>query len=59
MKSMSSTDTPLQTLRMLKDKQKSEQSAYVVLSGNKGFTGFVQTLQFICSCTLVRFFLDI
>lgn len=32
---MSSTDTPLQTLTMLQQKQKETQSAFVVLSGNK------------------------
>lgn len=35
MKKMSSSDTPLQTLNMLKQKQKDTASAYVVLSGNK------------------------
>jgi U4/U6.U5 tri-snRNP-associated protein 1 len=35
MKTMSSTDTPLNTLSMLQQKQKETQSAYVVLSGNK------------------------
>lgn len=39
MKQMSSTDTPLGTLNMLKEKQKSEKSAYILLSGNKGLTG--------------------
>lgn len=38
MKRMSSTDTPLNTLSLLQDKQRSEQSPYVILSGNKGFT---------------------
>ncbi|CAG5114764.1 unnamed protein product [Candidula unifasciata] len=38
MKRMSSTDTPLNTLSLLKDKQKSEKSPYIVLSGSKGFT---------------------
>ncbi|XP_060083688.1 U4/U6.U5 tri-snRNP-associated protein 1-like [Ylistrum balloti] len=38
MKTMSSTDTPLGTLNLLKEKQKSEKSSYVVLTGNKGFT---------------------
>lgn len=41
MKQMSSTDTPLGTLNMLQEKQKSEKSAYIVLSGNKGLTGYV------------------
>lgn len=40
MKQMSSTDTPLGTLNMLKEKQKSEKSAYILLSGNKGLTGY-------------------
>lgn len=39
MKQMSSTDTPLGTLNMLQEKQKTEKSAYIVLSGNKGLTG--------------------
>ncbi|XP_041353215.1 U4/U6.U5 tri-snRNP-associated protein 1-like [Gigantopelta aegis] len=38
MKQMSSTDTPLNTLSLLKEKQKAEKSPFVVLSGNKGFT---------------------
>ncbi|XP_070497919.1 U4/U6.U5 tri-snRNP-associated protein 1 [Chironomus tepperi] len=35
MKKMSSSDTPLNTLLMLQQKQKETQSAFVVLSGNK------------------------
>lgn len=35
MKKMSSSDTPLNTLTMLQQKQKETQSPYVVLSGNK------------------------
>ncbi|XP_046564938.1 U4/U6.U5 tri-snRNP-associated protein 1-like [Haliotis rubra] len=38
MKMMSSTDTPLNTLSLLQEKQKAEKSPFVVLSGNKGFT---------------------
>ncbi|XP_061162474.1 U4/U6.U5 tri-snRNP-associated protein 1-like isoform X2 [Saccostrea echinata] len=38
MKQMSSTDTPLGTLNMLKDKQRTEKSPYIVLSGSKGFS---------------------
>ena len=38
MKRMSSTDTPLNTLSLLQDKQRAEQSPYVLLSGSKGFT---------------------
>ncbi|ESP02865.1 hypothetical protein LOTGIDRAFT_156816 [Lottia gigantea] len=38
MKQMSSTDTPLNTLSMLQDKQKTEKSAFIILSGNKGMT---------------------
>ncbi|XP_005100515.1 U4/U6.U5 tri-snRNP-associated protein 1 [Aplysia californica] len=38
MKQMSSTDTPLNTLSLLQDKQRSEKSPYIVLSGSKGFT---------------------
>ncbi|XP_021358089.1 U4/U6.U5 tri-snRNP-associated protein 1-like [Mizuhopecten yessoensis] len=38
MKTMSSTDTPLGTLNLLKEKQRQEKSSYVVLTGNKGFT---------------------
>ncbi|KAK7104097.1 U4/U6.U5 tri-snRNP-associated protein 1-like [Littorina saxatilis] len=44
MKQMSSTDTPLNTLSMLKDKQRSEKSPYVILSGNKTFSSNSQTL---------------
>lgn len=44
MKHMSSTDTPLNTLSMLQDKQRSEKSPYVVLSGNKTFSSASQTL---------------
>ena len=32
---MSSIDTPLNTLKMLQDKQKAEKAAYVVLSGQR------------------------
>lgn len=35
MKQMSSTDTPLSTLKMLQEKQKRTQTPYVVLSGSK------------------------
>lgn len=39
MKRMSSTDTPLNTLSLLQDKQRTEQSPYIVLSGgSKGLT---------------------
>lgn len=38
MKQMSSTDTPLGTLNMLQEKQRSEKSPYIVLSGSKGFS---------------------
>ena len=38
MKHMSSTDTPLNTLSMLQNKQRSEKSPYVILSGNKTFS---------------------
>uniref|UniRef100_A0A0B7AR91 U4/U6.U5 tri-snRNP-associated protein 1 n=1 Tax=Arion vulgaris TaxID=1028688 RepID=A0A0B7AR91_9EUPU len=38
MKRMSSTDTPLNTLSLLQDKQRSEKSPYIVLSGSRGFT---------------------
>ncbi|XP_064600247.1 U4/U6.U5 tri-snRNP-associated protein 1-like [Liolophura sinensis] len=36
MKQMSSTDTPLGTLNLLKEKQRAEKSAYVLLTGSKG-----------------------
>lgn len=35
MKKMSSSDTPLNTLTMLQQKQKETQSPFIVLSGNK------------------------
>ncbi|KAK7483539.1 hypothetical protein BaRGS_00025213 [Batillaria attramentaria] len=38
MKQMSSTDTPLNTLSLLQDKQRTEKSPYVILSGNKTFS---------------------
>ncbi|KAK6181096.1 hypothetical protein SNE40_009028 [Patella caerulea] len=38
MKQMSSTDTPLNTLSMLQDKQKTEKSPFIILSGSKGLT---------------------
>ncbi|KAK3736823.1 hypothetical protein RRG08_000574 [Elysia crispata] len=38
MKRMSSTDTPLNTLSLLQDKQRSEKSPFIVLSGSRGFT---------------------
>ncbi|XP_025105199.1 LOW QUALITY PROTEIN: U4/U6.U5 tri-snRNP-associated protein 1-like [Pomacea canaliculata] len=44
MKQMSSTDTPLNTLSLLQDKQRSEKSPFVILSGNKTFSSLSQTL---------------
>ncbi|GFS11714.1 U4/U6.U5 tri-snRNP-associated protein 1 [Elysia marginata] len=38
MKRMSSTDTPLNTLSLLQDKQRTEKSPFIVLSGSRGFT---------------------
>ena len=38
MKRMSSTDTPLNTVALLREKQTQEKTPYIVLSGNKGFT---------------------
>ena len=38
MKQMSSTDTPLNTLTLLQEKQKQERTPYVILSGNKGMS---------------------
>ena len=35
MKNMSSTDTPLQTLEKLRERQKESATPYVVLTGNK------------------------
>jgi U4/U6.U5 tri-snRNP-associated protein 1 len=35
LKGMSSTDTPLQTLQKLRDKQKESATPYIVLTGNK------------------------
>ena len=45
MMTMSSTDTPLNTVARLREKQAREQSAYIVLSGgNKTLTGYVRVL---------------
>ncbi|KAL3873610.1 hypothetical protein ACJMK2_036706 [Sinanodonta woodiana] len=41
MKQMSSTDTPLNTVALLKEKQIQEKTPYIVLSGNKGFTNTI------------------
>lgn len=38
MKRMSSVDTPLNTVALLREKQTQEKTPYIVLSGNKGFT---------------------
>ncbi|GAB1608791.1 U4/U6.U5 tri-snRNP-associated protein 1-like [Argonauta hians] len=38
MKQMCSTDTPLNTLTLLQEKQKQERTPYVILSGNKGMS---------------------
>lgn len=35
LKGMSSTDTPLQTLQKLRDKQKESATPYIVLTGSK------------------------
>ncbi|KAJ8309186.1 hypothetical protein KUTeg_014060 [Tegillarca granosa] len=48
MKMMSSTDTPLNTLNLLKDKQKAEKSPFVILTGNKGLA--TQDVQFRYNC---------
>ena len=46
MKSMSSTDTPLNTVKLLQDKQRAEKSPYVILSGSsKGLTAGSLTKQ--------------
>ncbi|KAL5007937.1 hypothetical protein ScPMuIL_013518 [Solemya velum] len=38
MKQMSSTDTPLNTVALLQEKQRVEKSPYIILSGNRGLT---------------------
>lgn len=38
MMKMSATDTPLNTVALLKEKQQQEKTPFIVLSGNKGFT---------------------
>ena len=38
MEKMNSTDTPLNTVALLREKQTQEKTPYIVLSGNKGFT---------------------
>ncbi|KAH3845979.1 hypothetical protein DPMN_088274 [Dreissena polymorpha] len=35
---MSTTDTPLNTVALLKEKQQQEKTPYILLTGNKGFT---------------------
>jgi len=39
MKSMNSSDTPLNTVHLLKERQKAEKTPYVILSGGKGIAG--------------------
>jgi len=48
---MSTTDTPLNTVALLKEKQKQEKTPYILLTGNKGFT-YVQcsSQNFIFMC---------
>ena len=41
MKSMSSTDTPLNTVHLLQQKQKVDKLPYIVLSGGKGLASYV------------------
>lgn len=38
MMKMSATDTPLNTVALLKEKQQQEKTPYILLTGNKGFT---------------------
>lgn len=38
MQKMSATDTPLNTVALLREKQSQEKTPYIVLTGNKGFT---------------------
>lgn len=38
MMKMSTTDTPLNTVALLKEKQQQEKTPYILLTGNKGFT---------------------
>jgi len=39
MKMMNSSDTPLNTVHLLKERQKAEKTPYVILSGGKGIAG--------------------
>jgi len=41
MRSMSSTDTPLNTVHLLQEKQKADKLPYIVLSGGKGIAAYV------------------
>ena len=43
MRSMSSTDTPLNTVHLLQEKQKADKLPYIVLSGGKGIAAYVST----------------
>jgi len=43
MRSMSSTDTPLNTVHLLQEKQKVDKLPYIVLSGGKGIAAYVST----------------
>jgi len=43
MRSMSSTDTPLNTVHLLQEKQKVDKLPYIVLSGGKGIAAYVET----------------
>jgi len=38
---MSSTDTPLNTVHLLQEKQKADKVPYIVLSGGKGLASYV------------------
>jgi len=44
MRSMSSTDTPLNTVHLLQEKQKVDKLPYIVLSGGKGIAAYVYSL---------------
>jgi len=50
MRSMSSTDTPLNTVHLLQEKQRADKQPYIVLSGGKGIAAYVYTSSMYSSC---------
>ena len=56
MRSMSSTDTPLNTVHLLQEKQKANKLPYIVLSGGKGIAAYVKIITNINNHSFVALF---